>query len=138
VKAYLKDIDALGGTLKAIESGWIQNEIQNAAYEYQREIESGKRIVVGVNKFRAKDEKPIATFRLDPELERTQLESVRKVKATRDNAATSSALSRLRQAASDGSNLMPHILSAAENYATVGEISDELRSVFGEYRESGY
>jgi methylmalonyl-CoA mutase N-terminal domain/subunit len=136
--AYLKEIDALGGTLKAIESGWIQNEIQNAAYEYQREIESGKRVVVGVNKFRAKEEKPIPTFRLDPELERAQIESVGRVKATRDHAAASSALARLRQAASDGSNLMPHILRAAENYATVGEISDELRAVFGEYRESGY
>nr|WP_219341460.1 methylmalonyl-CoA mutase family protein [Nevskia soli] len=136
--AYLKEIDALGGTLKAIESGWIQNEIQNAAYEYQREIESGQRVVVGVNKFREKEEKPIPTFRLDPELERAQIESVGRVKATRDHAAASSALARLGQAASDGSNLMPHILSAAENYATVGEISDELRAVFGEYRETGY
>lgn len=133
---YIARIDAMGGTLKAIEKGWIQNEIQNAAYAYQREVEAGECIVVGLNRYRAREEKAPPTFRLDPELESAQVARVRGVKGSRDQAAASAALARLRQSAANGSNLMPFIAEAADALATVGEISDALRSVFGEYRES--
>ena len=131
---YLKRIDELGGTLKAIETGFIQNEIQNAAYEYQREIESGARIVVGVNRFQ-QDERTVPTFRLDPALERSQVERLREVRASRSQPLVEEKLAALGQAARGGTNLMPPIFDAAEAYATVGEISDRLRAVFGEYRE---
>jgi methylmalonyl-CoA mutase N-terminal domain/subunit len=135
VEDYLKRIDALGGTLRAIETGYIQNEIQNAAYECQREIEAGTRIVVGVNKFQ-QQEQASPTFRLDRELERTQIEGLRQVRASRSQPLVEEKLAALDRAARDGTNLMPPILEAADAFATVGEISDRLRAVFGEYRES--
>jgi methylmalonyl-CoA mutase N-terminal domain/subunit len=135
VLAYLRQIDELGGTLKAIESGYIQNEIQNAAYDYQRAIESGERIVVGVNRFQQEDEHAIPTFRLDPALERSQVEKLREVRASRSADNVTERLAALEQTARSGENLMPAILDAAGAYATVGEISDRLRTVFGEYRE---
>jgi len=134
VEDYLKRIDALGGTLRAIETGYIQNEIQNAAYECQREIEAGTRIVVGVNKFQ-QQEQASPTFRLDRELERTQIEGLRQVRASRSQPVVEEKLAALERAARDGTNLMPPILEAADALATVGEISDRLRAVFGEYRE---
>jgi methylmalonyl-CoA mutase N-terminal domain/subunit len=135
VNAYLKRIDGLGGTLRAIETGFIQSEIQNAAYDYQRAIESGARIVVGVNRFQQQDEQAIPTFHLDPALERAQVERLRQLRASRSVTAVEEKLAALDKAARTGENLMPPILEAAEAYATVGEISDRLRSVFGEYRE---
>ena len=132
---YLKRIDDLGGTLRAIETGYIQNEIQNAAYEYQREIESGKRIVVGVNRFPL-EERAVPTFRLDPALERSQVETLRQVRASRSQGAVEKTLAALEAAARSDGNLMPPILEAAAAYTTVGEISDCLKKVFGEYRES--
>jgi len=134
VLRYLKQIDELGGTLRAIETGYIQNEIQNAAYDCQRDIESGERIVVGVNRFQQEEEKGIPTFRLDPELERSQVEALREVRASRSAADVAAKLESLEQTARSGANLMPAIVEAAAVYATVGEISDTLRSVFGEYR----
>ncbi|MBZ5623885.1 MAG: methylmalonyl-CoA mutase [Acidobacteriia bacterium] len=131
---YLRRIDELGGTLRAIETGYIQNEIQNAAYDYQREIETGKRIVVGVNRFQ-QDERAVPTFRLDPALESGQVERLRQVRASRSQAAVEEKLAALEQAARGDGNLMPVIFDAADAYATVGEISDRLRGVFGEYRE---
>jgi methylmalonyl-CoA mutase, N-terminal domain len=132
---YLKRIDEMGGTLKAIETGYIQSEIQNAAYDYQRAIESGQRIIVGVNRFQQNDEHAIPTFRLDPELERSQVEKLRQVRASRSAASVSEKLDALENTARSGENLMPSILDAAGVYCTVGEISDRLRTVFGEYRE---
>jgi methylmalonyl-CoA mutase N-terminal domain/subunit len=132
---YLARIDAMGGTLAAIEAGYIQGEIQNAAYEYQREIESGKRIVVGVNRFQ-QEERAVPTFHLDPALERSQVESLRQVRASRSASAVARKLAALDQAARGTANLMPPILEAAGAYATVGEISDTLRRVFGEHRET--
>src|ERR1039457_2873608 len=132
---YLERIDAMGGTLAAIEAGYIQGEIQNAAYEYQREIESGKRIVVGVNRFH-QDERAVPTFHLDPALERSQVESLRQVRASRSASAAAEKLAALEDVARGTANLMPPILEAAGVYATVGEISDTLRRVFGEHRES--
>ena len=132
---YLERIDAMGGTLAAIEAGYIQGEIQNAAYEYQREIESGKRIVVGVNRFQ-QEERAVPTFHLDAGLERSQVESLRQVRASRSASAVAEKLASLEEAARGTANLMPPILEAAGVYATVGEISDSLRRVFGEHRES--
>ena len=130
---YLERIERMGGTLRAIETGYIQNEIQNAAFDYQKAVESGARIVVGVNRFRMDNENPIPTFRLDPALEQAQIERLRQVRASRSQAEVTGRLDRLEQAARGSLNLLPLILSAAESYATIGEISDRLRSVFGEY-----
>jgi methylmalonyl-CoA mutase N-terminal domain/subunit len=124
----------MGGTLRAIETGYIQNEIQNAAYQYQRDIESGERIVVGVNRFQ-QDERSAPTFRLDPSLERSQVEGLRQVRASRSHSQVESRLAELERAARCNDNLMPPILAATDAWATVGEISDRLRAVFGEYRE---
>ena len=132
---YLKRIDDAGGTLRAIEAGYIQNEIQNSAYEYQRAIESGKRTVVGVNRFQQEEAVPVPTFHLDPAIEQSQVAGLRQVRASRSQSAVTEKLSAVEQAARGGENLMPPILDAAGAYATVGEISDRLRAVFGEYRE---
>jgi methylmalonyl-CoA mutase N-terminal domain/subunit len=135
VHAYLKSIEEAGGTLRAIETGYIQNQIQNAAYDYQRGIESGARVVVGVNRFQKEDERVGPTFRLDPALERSQIERLREVRAGRSQSAVAGKLAALERAARGSDNLMPSILEAAGAYATVGEISDRLRGVFGEHRE---
>ena len=132
---YIARIDAMGGTLAAIESGFIQSEIQNAAYAFQQRVERGETIVVGVNKFRQAEENPPATFRMDPALERLQIERLRELRASR-GAEVETRLSELEQAARSSDNLMPRILAACEALATVGEISDRLRRVFGEYKES--
>ena len=135
-REYLDRIDAMGGALRAIESRYIQNEIQNAAFAYQKAVESGEQVVVGVNRFRMDGESPIPTFRLDPAIERAQVERLRELRASRGQAGVLQALERLEQAARSGENLLPFILAAAALYATVGEISDRLRAVFGEYREA--
>ncbi len=132
---YLQRIDAMGGTLAAIENGFIQSEIQNAAYAYQQTVENGETVVVGVNKFQQDAIEPPAPFRLDPELEAQQIVRLRDLRASRDAPAADTRLCALENAARSGDNLMPHILACAEAYATVGEISDRLRAVFGEYHE---
>jgi methylmalonyl-CoA mutase N-terminal domain/subunit len=132
---YIARIDAMGGTLAAIEKGWIQAEIQNAAYEYQQRVEHGEKIVVGVNRFRQESEEPLAAFRMDPEIERQQVDRLRQVRASRDSSTVKSRLEDLEMAARGSDNLMPKILAACDALATVGEISDRLRNVFGEYRE---
>ena len=136
VRKILAEIEGAGGTLRAIETGWIQARIQNSAYEYQRAIESGERVVVGLNRFQQDGEGGVPTFRIDPALERAQLENLRQVRASRSSATVENGLAALEQSARDGSNLMPHILAAANAYATVGEISNRLRTVFGEYRDA--
>ena len=133
---YLERIDALGGTLAAIEKGWIQAEIQNAAYEFQKQVERGEKIVVGVNRFQQEDEQPLAALHIDPEIELQQVQRLRQVRASRDAQAVQSGLEALEQSARSSDNLMPKIIAACEALATVGEISDRLRKVFGEYRES--
>jgi len=132
---YLDRIDAMGGTLAAIETGFIQSEIQNAAYAYQQSVERGETIVVGVNKFRQEEENPPATFRIDPEIERQQVERLREMRASRSADEVTAALKALESAARGSENLMPRILDACAASATVGEISDALRGVFGEYKE---
>jgi methylmalonyl-CoA mutase N-terminal domain/subunit len=133
---YIAKIDALGGMLRAIETGYVQGEIQKAAYEYQRAIERGEQIVVGVNQFVAEKETPIPTLRIDPEIERTQIERVRALRARRNASHAAEAAAEVERRARSGENLLPAIFAAVEAYATVGEISDALRRVFGEYKES--
>ena len=133
---YIRKIDALGGMLRAIETGYVQGEIQKAAYEYQRSIERGEQIVVGVNQFVAEKEAPIPTLRIDPELERAQIARVRALRARRDAAQAAAAVDAVESRARSGENLMPAIAAAVEVFATVGEIADALRRVFGEYTES--
>ncbi len=134
---YIARIDEMGGTLRAIESGYIQSEIQNAAYEHQRAIESGESAVVGVNRFQMEEKRAILIFRLDPELEKRQIRRLGELRAGRDKGKLEGSLDRLEAAARGEENLMPFILDAAAAYATVGEISGRLRKVFGEYRETG-
>ncbi len=122
--------------LRAIETGFVQAEIQKAAYEYQRAIERGEQVVVGINQFAAEEEKPIPILRIAPEIERAQVARVQALRARRDQEKTRVALARVEAFASSGENLMPAITTAVEAYATVGEISDTLRHVFGEYQES--
>jgi methylmalonyl-CoA mutase, N-terminal domain len=126
----------MGGMLKAIESGFVQSEIQKAAYDYQRSVETKEQIVVGVNDFVAEEERQIPTLRIDKEVERTQIARVKALRARRDNSRVQSALVELQRRAGTTENLLPTILGAVEGYATVGEISDALRRVFGEYQES--
>ena len=133
---YIDRIDAMGGTLAAIEKNYIQNEVQNAAYHDQQAIERGASVVVGVNRFKQEEKEPPGVFRLNPELEKQQIARLRELRASRDAAEVERRLAALEQAADGTDNLMPHILASAEVYATVGEISDRLRRVFGEYHES--
>ena len=133
---YLGKIEVMGGMLKAIERGYVQQEIQNAAYEYQRAVDRGEAIVVGVNRFELDEEKPIPILRIDEALETRQVERVRALRARRDAGAWQSALRGVEEAARSGTNLMPRILAAVEAYATVGEISDAMRHFFGEYKEA--
>ena len=134
-EAYITRIDKMGGTLRAIEDGFIQREIQNAAYESQKKIETGQSVVVGVNRFEEPPSAPPAVFRVDPAIEQRQIERVRELRVSRDPHAHRSRLDELEAAARGSANLMPHILTSCEAKATVGEISDRLRKVFGEYQE---
>jgi methylmalonyl-CoA mutase, N-terminal domain len=135
-KAYLEKIDSMRGMLQAIEAGYVQKEIQKAAFDYQRAVESKEQIVVGVNEFRAEEQRQIPTLRIDPALEREQVARLRDLRNRRDSGKTKAALAELARCASGSGNLVPAILNAVESYATVGEISDTLRSRFGEYQES--
>jgi methylmalonyl-CoA mutase N-terminal domain/subunit len=135
-QSYLDQIDAMGGTLAAIEGGFQQRQIQESAYRVQREIEREDRIVVGVNRFRDGDGGTRPTIqRIDPEGERRQIESLHRVRAERDAATWKRALDRLAEEARAEGNLMPPIIEAVAAYATVGEISDRLRAVWGVHRE---
>jgi methylmalonyl-CoA mutase, N-terminal domain len=133
---YIEKVDAMGGMLRAIESGFVQGEIQKAAYEFQRAVESKEQIVVGVNDFIAEEERGIPTLRIDAEIERSQIARLNALRAKRDSARAKAALAELSRRAATTENLLPAILAAVEAYATVGEISDALRRVFGEYQES--
>ncbi len=132
---YLARIDAMGGMLRAIETGFVQSEVQNAAYDDQRAVESGEKIVVGVNRFRSEEE-PMPVLRVDPDLEHGQVERLRAMRARRDGAAAARAMAGVDAAARSGANLMPPILAAVEAMCSVGEISNAMRGVFGEYRET--
>ncbi|RKR85326.1 methylmalonyl-CoA mutase [Mucilaginibacter gracilis] len=130
---YIDKIDAMGGSVKAIEQDYLQQEIAKAAYQHQNDIESGQQVVVGVNRFTQPEEKGIELFRVDDAIRITQIDKLKKLKAHRDNGAVALALQNLQQAALGDENLMPYILTAVECYATLGEIADTLRQIFGEY-----
>jgi len=135
----LESIDRAGGTLEAIETGFIQRQVQESAYRAQLAIESGGQVVVGVNRFAASDaDRPTrpSLFQIDPEVERRQMERVRALRAGRDNHACREALEAVAQAAGTGTNLVPPIIDAVEARATVGEISDAMRTVFGEFQDA--
>jgi methylmalonyl-CoA mutase, N-terminal domain len=133
---YIDRIDALGGTLAAIEKGYVQAEIQNSAYQFQRAVEDGRQVVVGVNKFQTDEIEAPKPFRVDPELERRQIQRLRELRTSRSADAAKSALSELESAARGADNLMPRILECCRALATVGEVSESLRKVFGEYKEA--
>jgi methylmalonyl-CoA mutase, N-terminal domain len=131
---YIAKIDEMGGAVAAIERGYMQREIQNAAYLYQREIETRERIIVGVNQFTVGSEPPADILKVNPELEQKQCKGLARVRAERNADAATAALAKVESAARDGSNLMPPIVDAVRNWCTTGEISDAMRKVFGEYR----
>jgi len=133
---YLERIDAMGGMLRAIEIGYVQREIQEAAYRYQKAIETQEQVVVGVNRFKLDEEPPVNVLRIDPALEQAQVERLRTLRERRDAQAVTDTLRRLRDAAQTSENLLPRILECVESYATVGEISNALRDIWGEYRET--
>lgn len=132
---YLTEIEALGGTLAAIEAGYQQRQIQEAAYQVQRAVENGSKVVVGVNKYRDEETATPSLQKIDPEGERRQCERVQRVRSERDPAAWESAMNRLEDCARGQENLLPPIIEAVKAYATVGEVCDRLRSVWGEHRE---
>jgi methylmalonyl-CoA mutase N-terminal domain/subunit len=131
---YIDMIDELGGAAAAIEKGYIQREIQESAYRYQKEIEKGERVVVGVNRFQVEEEPPKDLLRVDPRVRVSQIQRLEKLKSERDNGKVTGILSDLRSAAQGSDNLMPIILEAVRVYTTLGEICDALRDVFGEYQ----
>ncbi len=133
---YIRKIDAMGGSVSAIEEGYIQDEIAKSAYAYQSDIQNGSKIIVGVNKFEV-EEKPIQDiFSVDDSIRKVQIDKINQVKSERDNKKVNELLSALQQAATADTNLMPLILEACENYATLGEIADVFRNVYGEYKSS--
>jgi len=135
---YLEKIEAMGGMLKAIERGYVQQEIQNAAYEYQQAVDRLEAVVVGVNRFQmqSEDEKAVPIQRIDPSLEARQVERLRALRAKRNAETWQAAIRAVEDTARSGDNLMPRILAAVEANATVGEISDAMRKVYGEYKEA--
>lgn len=133
---YLEKIDAMGGMLRAIELGYVQREIQESAYRYQRAIETRDAIVVGVNRYQVEEESPVSILRVDPAVEQAQVERLRALRQRRDSVAVETTLARLEEGARGTENLLPRILECVEAYVTVGEISNRLRGVWGEYRET--
>ncbi len=133
---YFARIEAMGGMLRAIERGWVQQEVQNAAYKAQQDVDSGEAVVVGVNRFAQETELEISTQRIDESLERKQVERVRALRMRRDPKRWQAAIEGVSDIARNGSNLMPAILEAVESRCTVGEIAGAMRGVFGEYQET--
>ncbi|HEX4950794.1 MAG TPA: methylmalonyl-CoA mutase family protein [Blastocatellia bacterium] len=132
---YITKIDEMGGMLAAIEAGYVQREIERAAYDYQKAVEAQTEIVVGVNKFQIAEDAPIPTLKIDPATEEAQKQRVQKVRAERNADAAMKALAEVENAAKSDENLMPRIIAAVESYATLGEIADAMRRVFGEYTD---
>ena len=133
---YINKIEELGGMGQAIEKGYVQKKIQDSAYKYQREIEENERVIVGVNKYQTEEEPPDEILKVDPKLREQQIERLEKLKSERNNGKVNKSLNKLEKAAATDQNLMPLILEAARNYATLGEICDVMREEFGEYQES--
>jgi methylmalonyl-CoA mutase N-terminal domain/subunit len=133
-RQVLDRLEEMGGALEAIRRGYVQREIQESAYRHQRALEAGETLVVGVNAFEKQEKLPIEVFRIDPEVERRQVERLQALRARRRSAGVASALAEVERAARGDANLLPPILAAVEAYATLGEVSDRLRLVFGEHR----
>ncbi|MEZ5346611.1 MAG: methylmalonyl-CoA mutase family protein [Pyrinomonadaceae bacterium] len=133
---YIEKIDAIGGMLRAIETGYVQREIQEAAYEYQKAVETEDAVVVGVNKYQIEENESIPILKVDPMIEKSQIERLRSVREKRDAKRAEESILGLSQSAQTDENLLPRILECVENYVTVGEISNCLRGVWGEYREA--
>jgi methylmalonyl-CoA mutase N-terminal domain/subunit len=131
---YIDRIDAMGGSVEAIEQGFLQDEIAGAAYKYQNEIQSGEKIIVGVNKFQVEEQPMQNLLTIDDNIRVQQIEKIKKLKADRNNNKVAELLSKIETAAKGKENVMPHILAAVEEYATLGEIADVMRKVFGEYK----
>jgi methylmalonyl-CoA mutase N-terminal domain/subunit len=134
VQAYIDEIDKKGGAVAAIEQGFIQKEIQESAYAYQRAVESVEQVVVGLNKFQQEEAPPEDLLRVDPAVRECQVKKLKQLKGRRDNVAVTAALEELKHCAQGTDNLMPAIIEAVKRYATLGEICDTLRGVFGEYK----
>jgi methylmalonyl-CoA mutase, N-terminal domain len=131
---YIDTIEQMGGSVMAIEKGYMQEQIAGAAYEYQRKIEENERIIVGLNKFTSEKELHLDVLKVNEEIRNYQVEKIKKVKSERDNTKVQEILANLREKAAGDENLMPYIIEAVENYVTLGEISDAFRDVFGEFR----
>jgi methylmalonyl-CoA mutase N-terminal domain/subunit len=137
-QAYIDTIEKMGGPVVAIEKGYVQKEIQESAYRYQKEIESNERIIVGLNKFQVQEEKPKELLKVDPTVRDQQVERLRELKGQRNQYEVRDALTGVKEAAKSGANLMPPILEAVRSMATLGEICDTLREVFGEYEAAPF
>ena len=133
-KKLIQQIDQMGGSVTAIENGFMQNKIADSAYAYQKNIESGEKVIVGVNKFLSDITNPIPLLRIDESIRQDQIDKLKKIKETRNQANVESCLQAIKKAAQGADNLMPFVIEAVENYCTLGEISDTLRSVYGEYQ----
>jgi methylmalonyl-CoA mutase N-terminal domain/subunit len=134
---YIRRIDDMGGMVTAVERGYPQAEIADSAYQYQKQIDSGQKVMVGVNKY-ATDHPPITIWRMDPAVEKRQLARLREVKQKRNEQKVREHLAQIRIASTNGENLMPHIVNAVREYATIQEICDVWRDVFGRYTDPGY
>jgi methylmalonyl-CoA mutase N-terminal domain/subunit len=130
----IEQIDSMGGSITAIEQGFMQNEIAHSAYEYQRKIETNEKIIVGVNKFQSKEESQIPRFKIDDSIRQLQIEKLNHLKHSRNNHAVKNCLLTLNNKATSGENIIPAVIDAVESFCTLGEIADELRNVFGEYK----
>lgn len=135
---YIDKVDKMGGMLVAIEKGFPQIEIANAAYKFQRQIDSGEKVMVGVNKYVAEEEAPIEILKIDEKIAAKQIRRLNEVKRTRDNRQVAQALNELRTACKGTRNVMPCVIEAVRAYATEHEICDVYREVFGEYRDPGF
>src|SRR5262249_7607371 len=133
---YIRRIDDMGGMIPAIERGFPQTEIANASYEFQHEVETGDQKIVGVNAFTEQDEQPLDLLQIDQTAQQHQIDKLSKLKARRDSGKVAQSLDALKKAAQGSENTMPHILNAVRAYATVGEICDAFRDVFGTYTET--
>jgi len=130
-------VEEAGGVVACIEQGFIQRHIEDASYDYQKEVESGDRIIVGMNQFQIEEDIKPPLLRVDPAVEQAQIDSLARLKKDRDNKKVDSSLTSLKKAAQGDKNLMPIILEAVKQYATLGEICNVLRGVFGEYKDRG-
>ncbi len=135
---YIKKIDDMGGIISCIENGYPQNEIANAAYVYQKQLDKGQKTIVGVNKYHSENEEDIILHKFDKKVENRQIKRLKEVKSSRNNKKVESSLTKIRDAAVNGNNLMPFIIEGVREYVTLGEISNIFRDVYGEYSDPGY